>query len=69
MSPNIGNLKEEVMMNHLLIKFYLVFLFVCLALFSFENKTVEKRIGPKSSNEVLKDKKPYRHYYRFSNLC
>ena len=69
MSPNNGGLKEEVRMKTTLFRFYLIFMLVSLALFSFENKSVNKKELKENKETDLSNKKPYRHYYRFSNLC
>lgn len=69
MSPNNGGLKEEVKMKTTLFRFYLIFMLVSLALFSFENKSVNKREVKDNKETDISNKKPYRHHYRFSNLC
>lgn len=59
-------------------RFYAMFMLVSLGLFSYENKSVQSRPIKHRLEETAKEekskeeksiKRPYRHHYRFSNLC
>jgi hypothetical protein len=55
-------------MKKTLFKFYFIFMILSLGLFSCENKSVNREsVVPKNEERAIK--RPYHHYYRFSNLC
>ncbi len=60
-----------------LFKFYSVFMILSLCLFSFENKSIEKKLVPGTKraiedsreDKISTPKKQFRHRFRSSNLC
>jgi hypothetical protein len=52
-------------MSKKIIVFYFLFMFLSIGLFSIESGVT----GIDKKKEVIKPKKPFKHNYKYSNLC